>query len=446
MNSKKSQNNRVLLTIFLLISILLIKNSFADIIFLDVNAKGKDKNYEMAVNKALKEAIIKINGISLETNDLTRTIEAEIFAQGSLNIDDQKKNGQFIGDAQYKEIQKIVLEKSRGSIKSFEIINEYKDTNNYYNIEILAKVAKFELSQESKRLRLAIIPFRLNPRNFIINLESLSLKQNEIKELLDNVLTAEDLKDYLSNDFTNYFVQTRKFTILDRKFDKEITQELNSIENSSNIVDQVKIGQKISADYILVGEIYSFSIIEKEKKFLTSDLTVKKNVGSFSINYRIINVPTGQIIYSSTYDAEENLKKISKPINYLSNKVVKNIGDKIILEIFPIRVENVDNNLLYLNQGGDNIKVGDKFELYEKTDINITDSYTGEILGTIENKIADIEIIDSKSRYSIGKIIDNKINFAEKFKPLKFIVKPIEKVEVQGKEKKKKKQDLEKVF
>ena len=44
------------------------------------------------------------------------------------------------------------------------------------------------------------------------------------------------------------------------------------------------------------------------------------------------------------------------------------MGTKIIYEIYPIMVENFEDNLLYLNQGGDQIKTGDLYTLYEKTD------------------------------------------------------------------------------
>ena len=43
------------------------------------------------------------------------------------------------------------------------------------------------------------------------------------------------------------------------------------------------------------------------------------------------------------------------------------MGTKIIYEIYPIMVENFEDNFLYLNQGGDQIKTGDLYTLYEKT-------------------------------------------------------------------------------
>ena len=173
--------------------------------------------------------------------------------------------------ASYRELQKTLSEKTKGSIKSFEILNERKDYGGVYHIEILAKIAQFELSEIAKRKRIAIIPFRINQNNFSIN---------------DNIFSSADFKDLLNHELTTYFVQTKKFTVLDREFNKEIIEELNNLNNSDKIDDQIKIGQKLFADYILVGKVYSFQIKEIEKKFLTSDVVVKKNVGNLKFGKR----------------------------------------------------------------------------------------------------------------------------------------------------------------
>ena len=47
-----------------------------------------------------------------------------------------------------------------------------------------------------------------------------------------NVIATIDSDKISTKEFINYFVQTRKFTILDREFDKEIADELQNLENS----------------------------------------------------------------------------------------------------------------------------------------------------------------------------------------------------------------------
>ena len=117
-----------------------------------------------------------------------------------------------------RDFQETISEQTKGSIKSFEILNEYKDENGIYIVEIKATVAKFALSQTAKRKRMAIIPFRINV--------------NEISIYGKTFDDADNLRKYLNQEFTSYLVQTRKFTVLDREFENEIQGELANLTNS----------------------------------------------------------------------------------------------------------------------------------------------------------------------------------------------------------------------
>ena len=47
--------------------------SIAEVTYVDVNAKGKSESYEVSLKKALKEAISKVNGVSLKTESVLET-------------------------------------------------------------------------------------------------------------------------------------------------------------------------------------------------------------------------------------------------------------------------------------------------------------------------------------------------------------------------------------
>ena len=104
--------------------------SVAEVTYVDVNAKGKSESYEVSLKKALKEAISKVNGVSLKTESVLETIDKSITtnegSSGSLE----------------RNLNEKISEKSGGSIKSFEILNEYKDANGLQVVEIRATVAK----------------------------------------------------------------------------------------------------------------------------------------------------------------------------------------------------------------------------------------------------------------------------------------------------------------
>ena len=386
------------------IILLLCSNvSFAEISYIEINSKGKGTSYDDALKKALKEAISKVNGVTLKTESVLEIIDKSLTTNEGSTVS--------LG----RNLNEKISEKSGGSIKSFDVLNEYEDTNGLQVVEIRATVAKYKLSKTANRKRMAIVPFR-------INLNEISIFG---KTGFDD---ADNLRKYLNQEFTNYFVQTRKFTILDREFDKEISEELMNLENSQKIEDQVKIGQKLFADYIIVGRLDFLSLEEVEKKFLTSDVIKKKRFGYLNFSYRVLDVPTGQIKYSSKVNLEVDLKKQNQPIPYLFNLTAQNAGLEIMYAIYPILVEKIEDDLLYLGQGGNQIKVGDMFTIYERTDSKIKDTYTGETLGNVEKVVGKATIVDSNSKFSVAQISEQKYDLIEDFKPRKFMVKPVKKV------------------
>ena len=390
--------------VLIFLSIFFISNqSFAEITYVEIQAKGKAANYEDALKKALKEAISKVNGVTLKTESVLETIDKSLTTN--------EGSSASLG----RDLKEKISEKSGGSIKSFDILKEYEDANGLQVVEIRATVAKYKLSKTANRKRMAIVPFR-------VNLNEISIFG---KRGFDD---ADNLIKFINQEFTNYFVQTRKFTILDREFDKEIAAELMNLDNSEKIEDQVKIGQKLFADYIIVGRL-DFLVLEKiEKKFLTSDKILKKEIGTLNFSYRVIDVPTGQIKYSSKVALEVDIKKQTQPIPYLFNLTAQEAGLEIMYAIYPILVEKIEDDLLYLGQGGNQIKVDDNFTIYERTDSKIKDTYTGETLGNVEKVVGKATIVDSNAKFSVAQITEQKFDLSEDFKPRKYMVKPIKEI------------------
>ena len=399
--------------LFVLLLFCFFKTAQSEVIYVETNAKGSGENFEVALKKAFSRAVSKINGVNVESESVLKTIDKSVTTNDGSSA------------SLTRDLQQTINEKTKGSIKTFEILNESKDINGIVNVEIKATIAKFALSKSAKRKRIAVVPFRLNVGR--VDLQNFS---------------PEDFRELLNQKFSTYLVQTRKFTVLDREFDEEIKGELSNLADSENIDDQVKIGQALFADYIVVGRVDNLEIKEVEKKFLTSDTVVKKTMGLLNFSYRIIDVPTTQIKYSSSVNLEVNLKKQNQPLVYLSDMTAQNAGVEVMYAIYPILVEKIEDDMLFLGQGGNQIKIDDDFTIYERTDSKIKDSYTGETLGNVEKVVGKATIIDSNSKFSVAQIIEQKYDLSKDFKPRKYMVKPIKKVKKKknsSKTKKKKK-------
>ena len=87
----------------------------------------------------LKEAISKVNGVTLKTESVLETIDNSLTTN--------EGSSASLG----RDLKERVSEKSGGSIKSFDILKEYEDANGLQVVEIKATVAQFKLSKTRKR-------------------------------------------------------------------------------------------------------------------------------------------------------------------------------------------------------------------------------------------------------------------------------------------------------
>ena len=387
---------------FILIFILFSNTLYANTIeFVEVNSKGNGSTYSEALNNALSNAIAQLNGRSTETQTSLKKISKTISTNQDTNYYSSK------------EFEKKIKEETEGFVSNFKILSEDKSDNNIVKIKISAKVGKFKLKKSAKRKRIAVVPFYFNKNNY---------------NLFNNNISAGKIDRLLTQSLVSYLVQTRKFTVLDREYMSDVDNELLMIKNNeTNIEEKVKLGQKIFSDYILVGTLENFYTEEKEIKIKNSNNKMISKKAIIEFNYRIIDVPTSQIMYSDDfrgiYDIDKNLQ--SSLESSIINKSSLEIGSKILYAIYPLRIEKINNNLAYIGQGGLEMNVDDLYNIYELGD-KIKSSYTNEYIGREEKIVGKLKIIDVGAKISTAEIIEEEYSLQDDFKPKKYIIKLIE--------------------
>ena len=86
------------------------------------------------------------------------------------------------------------------------------------------------------------------------------------------------------------------------------------------------------------------------------------------------------------------------------------LGEEILFSIYPVLIEKISNGEIYLGQGGKQFKKGQQYEVFEKGE-KIIDSYTNEVIGSVETSVSKIEISSVSSGYSKAKFLDQEIKF-----------------------------------
>ena len=387
----------ILFFVFLISSKASLSNTIE---YIDVKAKGIGSTYTEALNNSLSNAIAKVNGRSIETQTSLKKI--------SQSISTNKDNSYYTS----KEFQKTIKEQTQGYVSNFKILNEEKSSNGIVKISISAKIGKYKLKKSAQRKRIAVMPFYYFDTSF---------------KLKDNIVSNNKIDDLLKQNLVSYLVQTRKFTVLDREYMNDMNSELNIIKtNQTNIEETVKLGQKLFSDYIMVGTLQKLYTEEKTIKIKNSNNSVTTEKAFIEFSYRIIDVPTSQIMFSDDYTGIFDIEK--KDMVSLEGDIIKKatleIGSTILNAIYPLRIEKISGDIIYIGQGGLELKVGDEFTIIELGE-KIKDSYTNEYIGREQKEVGKLEITQVNSKTSSGKILEQNYVLEENFEPKKYILRKI---------------------
>jgi curli biogenesis system outer membrane secretion channel CsgG len=232
----------------------------------------------------------------------------------------------------------------------------------------------------------------------------------------DNNRIGKQAMDILSSKL----FQTGKFIMLERADLGQIEKEL-SIGGNSNL--------KNAADYLIVGSITEFG--RKEVSEVGVFSRVKKQEANAKVNIRIIDVATGQIIFSEEgkgiayseagsvfgvgdkagYDSSLNDKVLDVAITNLASNIIENMLDKA-WRSYILSYE--EGNVIISGGKSQNISPGTQFEII-KEGKKIKNPQTGMFVTLPGKAIAVVEVSSSfgdtpESEVSFGAIVSGNID------------------------------------
>lgn len=204
--------------------------------------------------------------------------------------------------------------------------------------------------------------------------------------------------------------ETGKFIMLERSDLSEIQKELK-IGGSSEL--------KNAADYIIVGSITEFGRKEVSEVGIFS--RNKKQLADAKVHIRIIDVATGQIIYSEEgkgqayseaavtfgvgdkagYDSTLNDKVLDAAITNLASNIIENMLDKP-WKSYILGYE--EGNLIISGGKSQNIKVGAEFDVL-KEGKKIKNPQTNMMITLPGKKLATIKVL-----MSVGDTPDTEVS------------------------------------
>jgi len=238
----------------------------------------------------------------------------------------------------------------------------------------------------------------------------------------------------------NALLSTNRFRVFERAKLDAILQE-QDFQHFSGLVDQtsaVKLGKMIGVDAILTGSITNISF-KKGGGISIAGVKIRKSYAKVVMTIRIIDVTTGEILFSTVQEEEASKSGVSgvlpipipggigfshqeavdilSAVELICNKVVLNFVAKMDkktvelssapLEGYVVKVESTSSGEItrvYINLGENSgIKVGDEIRIYREGEV-ILDPKTNEVLSRELDLIAQAKVMKVEDKLSITMV------------------------------------------
>jgi curli biogenesis system outer membrane secretion channel CsgG len=214
---------------------------------------------------------------------------------------------------------------------------------------------------------------------------------------------------------------TNKFILLERQDMDKIVEEMK-IAGSESF-------QKVGADYLIIGSVTEFG--RKNVGDVNAFSRSKTQIVQAGVSIRLVDVSTGQIIYSeeakgeaettnktvmglgehTDYDATLSDKAISAAISKLVENIVNNCMDRAWKSFF---LSYDDNGILISGGKSQGLKVGDSYEVVEKGK-SVKNPQTGMMIELPGKSVGKVKINfvggdNPQSEFSMVSFIEGSID------------------------------------
>lgn len=328
-----------------------------------VFVKATGANRTEAVREGQRQALEQVRGFHIEYDDHTTSQ----FETG--------QDGPRVQNKSDREVKSTVS----GTVKEYKILREGPSGDGAYEVEMNVVVVRYAPGPQSKRKRVAVMPFRC----------------------VDGQADAVFLEE-LRSGIGNYFTQTREFAVLDRQYLAEREAEFDFLAHEADIEERARIGNALGADYLVVGTL-SLQQHERERiPYSTKTADRDRAV----IQWNVIDVATGQV-KAAGRQVENRIRRERSA--ELANTAGRNIASAITEIIYPIPVVLSCGEFVTIGRGSSCLRIGDRFDVLERTERISHSPYTQEAIGHELKRVGTVEIVDVFAKQAHAKVCEGEL-------------------------------------
>lgn len=248
-----------------------------------VEATGVGDTYREAVNEALVSALQQNCGMIVTHEECAKATEATSFESSTTAGTERRRQ---LDDSIARSMKKW----AEGKILGYDLVSEGVDpaTGKHSVVLNVRFPGRYVVGLDpDNRKRMAVVDFRPWGQQFSW--------YGQTGSTVDWVKT---LGDKLNVNFT----KTRRFTMLDRKFDAEVDAELARLDgaNASQRDAVARKAQKLGTDYLVTGEVRFYPVAAPGVNPLTGQPLPAASQLFAEVTYRVLLAPTGQLKFTDT--------------------------------------------------------------------------------------------------------------------------------------------------
>lgn len=365
-----------------------------------VNVTGYGADQKRAIADGLAQAIRQAKGVSVNSEEMLHSIAARVST--SDNEGDRSSAVTAINQSGTLSM------KTRGIVSRYDVHSVTLQDAHTYQAEMTVYISKYKkpgLAHDSRR-KLAIMPFHLDKPSF---------------SLLGDSTASFKVEEEMRNKLIDQFTQSRRVAVLDREFGDEFAQE-KALWNSTdaNLQERAKLGNVLGVDYLVVGRLTNVNSRKHQKTLELTGETLTSYSGTAQLDYKIILAASRQVKWSDSIRVKFSDKQIRTMLKQygssqagITQYLARELAQKALSNIYPMRVVAVKGKTIVLNQGGKTLRKGELLDVFMIGE-EMFDPYTKESLGNLEEQIAKIKVIRVNAKTTYAKVVEGDVELVEK--------------------------------
>lgn len=385
--------------ILLLLCIIGFGSYAVDVESKTVQVTGTGASVKEAISDGLIEAIGQVSGRLMEA-------ESELANLEVAEVDNNTES--YFSSQVFKD---HIRTATKGAVKEYTVLEQGINDLGLKEVQLSVVCLKVIPGFSSrKKLVCGTFSFPGEPKPGIFDLQA------KIDQVTGADKPARSIEDAFTDHLEAYFTQSRRFMVLNRRRIEDLAAEQNIILTGNVPIEEVlKVQFDNPADLIVAGAVESVDYVVSTRK-MRSGRVIEIGEGFVEVSFRVLDVKSKQVKYSDRVRytfTEGELRALSgsyavtRAGNLMMSATADRIGKQILEAIYPLKVINVADTYITLNEGGRGIHLGQVYDVFALGEQQI-DPYTKEKLGRLEIPVGSIRIVKSSAKMSAGRVVESE--------------------------------------